>query len=524
MPHFDIVIIGSGAGGATIAASVAPTGKSILILERGEHLPVEDDNWNAKAVFVDKKYRTKEVWHDKLGKPFVPNTNYWVGGNTSFYGGALMRFKREDFGAVIHAGGFSPAWPITYDDMKPWYEAAERVWEVHGERGIDPTDQNDDPPFPFPAFKHDPGVERLRLHFEKIGWTPSPLPLAIRRNDAAPESSLCIRCSNCGGYPCKILAKVDARTAALAPLSGAANVTLLAGYKVIKLETNNDGTKVVSAFADGPNGLEIFTGDLFILAAGAANSAALLLASHSDTHPKGLANSSDQVGRNYMFHATSAVISVSAAKFEAPFPKTLCVNDFYFGDEASDFPYPMGQIQMLEYMTGQTLEGQLADIVPPDFIPDDLADTVASHMVSFLAMSEDLPDPENRVTLDSHGNIVLSYTFGDLSGHQRLVNKLEQGLAGFVRSQHTLFEPHFSVDELLPLYGTAHQCGTLRMGHDPAISVVDANCKAHDLDNLYVTDSSVFVSSAAVNPTLTIVANAMRVGAHLRELVPAGEK
>lgn len=518
MPHFDFIIIGSGAGGATMAQSLAPSGKSILILERGPHLPIEDDNWNPKAVFVDKKYRTTEQWRDKHGHLFTPNTNYWVGGNTSFYGGASMRFRREDFGEVIHAGGLSPRWPITYDQMKPWYEKAERAWEVRGTRGIDPTDQPDDPPYPFPAIAHDPGVERVRLHFESLGWTPSPLPLAIRRNDEEPALNLCIRCTTCGGFPCKVLAKVDARTAALAPLMTAENVTILAGYKVLKLETDDTGRVVTHALAEGPNGLEVFSADLFIVAAGAANSAALLLSSHSDLHPRGLGNSSDQVGRNYMFHATSAVVSISSTPFGAPFPKTLCVNDFYFGDDAGDFPYPMGQIQMLEYMTGQTVEGQLADMVPPDFIPDHLSDQLATHMVSFLAMSEDLPDPDNRVTVGPDGRIVLSYTFGDLSGHQRLVDKLEMGLAGFVQSQHTLFEPRFQIDQLLPLYGTAHQCGTLRMGHDPRASVVDANCKAHDLDNLYVSDASVFVSSAAVNPTLTIVANAMRVGAHILTL------
>jgi choline dehydrogenase-like flavoprotein len=515
MTHYDVIIIGSGAGGATMAQSLSPSGKSILILERGEALPIEDDNWNPTAVFVNKKYRTNEKWHDKNGRAFIPNTNYWVGGNTSFYGGAMMRFKREDFGALIHADGLSPAWPITYDDMKPWYETAEKVWEVRGTRGIDPTDQDDDPPFPFPALTHDPGVERLRLHFEAVGWTPSPLPLAIRRNDSDPQHSLCTRCKTCGGFPCQVLAKVDARTAALAPLADAANVTLLAGYKVIKLETDDSGKRVIAAWTQGPQGFETFSADLFVVAAGAANSAALLLASHSDLHPAGLANGSDQVGRNYMFHATSAVISVSVEPFESPFPKTLCVNDFYFGDAAGDFPYPMGQIQMLEYMTGQTLEGQVADMIPPQLIPDGLTDEIAARMVSFLVMSEDLPEPDNRVSLDDAGNIVLSYTFGDMTAHERLVDKLKAGLHGFVRHQHTLFEPHFEIDELLPLYGTAHQCGTLRMGENPATSVVDVNCKAHELDNLYVSDASVFVSSAAVNPTLTIVANAMRVGAHI---------
>jgi choline dehydrogenase-like flavoprotein len=513
--HFDIIIIGSGAGGATMAQSLAPSGKKILILERGEDLPIEDDNWDPKAVFVNKKYRTREKWRDKNGRAFVPNTNYWVGGNTSFYGGALMRFKREDFGEVVHAAGLSPAWPISYDDMKPWYEKAERVWEVRGTRGIDPTDQDDDPPFPLPALKHDPGVERLRLHFESIGWTPSPLPLAIRRDDNAPAQSLCTRCKTCGGFPCRLLAKVDARTAALAPLSAFPNVTLLAGRKVIKLETDDTGKKVRKAWVEGPNRLETFSADLFIVAAGAANSAALLLASHSDLHPNGLANRSDQVGRNYMFHMTSAVISVSVEEFEAPFPKTLCVNDFYLGDAAEGYPYPMGQIQMLEYMTGQTLEGQLADMIPPELIPDGLTDEIASRMVSFLVMSEDLPDPENRVTLDDDGKIVLSYTFGDMTAHEMLVEKLKKGLRSFVRRQHALLEPHFEIDELIPLYGTAHQCGTLRMGTDPTRSVLDVNCKAHDLDNLYVADASVFVSSAAVNPTLTIVANAMRVADHI---------
>lgn len=518
MFDYDVIIIGSGAGGATLAQSLAPSGKHILILERGEHLPVEPDNWNSTAVFVDKKYRTNEQWTDKNGDLFTPNTHYWVGGNTSFYGGALMRFRPSDFEEVFHAGGISPAWPISYADMKPWYERAETAWEVHGQRGIDPTDDENDPPYPFPPLTHDPGVVELKTHFEKVGWTPSPLPLGIRRNDDNPNKSLCVRCSTCGGYPCMKLAKVDARTAALMPLEQASNVTLLAGYKALKLVTDASGERVTSVIASGPNGEEEFVGGLFALAAGAANTAALMLHSASPGHPKGLANGSDQLGRNYMFHATSAIISMAPSRFESAFPKTLCVMDFYHGDTGEDFPYPMGQIQMLEYMTGQTLEGQLEGTIPPDLIPDFLSNAIADHMVSFLAMSEDLPEPHNRVTLDENGGICLSYTFGDLRAHQRLVHKLEGGLNGFVRHQRTLFEPNFTIDQLLPLYGTAHQCGTARMGDDPQTSVVDRHCKSHEIDNLYIVDSSVFVSSAAVNPTLTIVANSMRVGAYILAL------
>lgn len=517
MDHYDILIIGSGAGGASFAQALAGTGKSILILERGEHIPVGSDNWDPKRVFVDRIYRTDEQWTDKNDKPFTPNTHYWVGGNTSFYGAALMRFKPLDFDQTDHVDGISPAWPITYDDMRPWYEKAERLWEVHGERGIDPTDDPKDPPYPFPALTHDPGMVRLKEHFESLGWTPSPLPLGVRRNDANPRAGKCVRCKTCGGFPCRLLAKVDARTAALEPLKAAPNVTLRPGYKVLALKTDASGKKVTEVVASGPDGEVSFSADHVALAAGAANSAALLLKSASPKHPKGLANSSDQVGRNYMYHTTSAVISVALSHFDSSFPKTLCVNDFYFGDTEEDFNFPMGQIQMLEYMSGQTLEGQLAEMINPDLVPDSFMDVLAERMVSFLVMSEDLPRPYNRVTLNDNGGIKLSYTEGDLTAHKRLVEKLETGLEGFTRERTSLFEVNFVLDRELPLYGTAHQCGTLRMGNDPATSVVDEWCKAHDLDNLYVVDASVFVSSAAVNPTLTIVANALRVGARLAE-------
>ncbi len=457
------------------------------------------------------------MWLDKAAIPFNPAIHYWVGGNTSFYGAALMRMKRQDFGTLVHSGGISPAWPIDYDAMRPWYDEAERRWLVHGTRGIDPWDEPGDPPFPFPAITHDPGVEALRRHFVDIGWRPSPLPLGIRRDDAHPVTSQCVRCTTCGGYPCMVKAKVDARTVAIEPLAAKGNVTLLAGRKVTRLETDPAGRTVTEVVCEGPDGPETYSGSIVALAAGAVNSAALLLASANDAHPNGLANGSDQVGRNYMFHMTSAVISLSCEPFISNFPKTLNVMDFYFGEPDGSYPYPMGQIQLLEYMTGQTLQGQIADIIPPALLPDAFMDSIAHRMVSFLAMSEDLPEPGNRVTLTREGQIMLSYTFGDTSAHERLVKKLEHGLNGFVAHKFSLLEHRFQIDQLLPLYGTAHQCGTLRFGTDPAASVCDTWCKAHELDNLYIVDSSFFPSSSAVNPTLTIVANALRVGAHLAE-------
>jgi choline dehydrogenase-like flavoprotein len=514
--HYDVIIIGSGAGGGTLAHALANTGKSILILERGETLPVEADNWSSKAVFIDRKYRTRETWLDKDGNSFVPNTHYWVGGNTSFYGAALMRMKSRDFDAVEHAGGMSPAWPLSYREMAPWYARAEALWQVHGTRGIDPHDQPDDPAFPFPALSHDPGVETLERHFKHIGWTPSPLPLGIRRDDQDPPAQPCIRCTTCGGYPCKVLAKVDARTAVLGDLADKSNITLLTGRMAHRIDTDPSGRIATAVITDGVHGRERFTGDIIVSAAGAVNSAALWLKSRSPAHPDGLANGSDQVGRNYMFHDTSAVISLALEPFHSDFPKTLCVNDFYFGDPDGSYAYPMGQIQLLEYMSGATIEGQLADLIPPSLVPDAFSNALAHHMVSFLAMSEDLPHPDNRVTVEPDGQIRLSYTHGDLSAHNRLVDKLKTGLDGFVSDHHTFAGHRFEVDELLPLYGTAHQCGTLRFGTDRETSVLDTHCKAHQLDNLYAVDSSFFVSSSAVNPTLTIVANALRVAEHLK--------
>lgn len=515
---YDIIVVGSGAGGGTLAYRLAQTGKKILILERGEVLPVEPQNWDAHAVFVEHRYRTKEKWLDKDNKPFVPNTNYWVGGNTTFYGAALMRMKKRDFEAVDHADGLSPAWPLSYTDYAPYYAEAEKLWRVHGERGIDPNDLSDDPAYPYPPIQDDPGVAKLKAHFQQIGWHPSPLPLGINRDDAHPQTSKCVRCTTCGGFPCLLKAKSDARTIVIEPIRDLPNVTILTGHKVQRFETSGDGKTVTAVITQSADGLlSSFKGDIFVLAAGAANSAAVLLRSRNAQHPDGLANGSGLVGRNYMFHTTSAVISIMAERFDSTFPKTFAVNDFYFGEPDGSYPYPMGQIQLLEYMNGQTLEGQISDIIPPALIPDFLTDDIARHMVAFLTMSEDLPRFENRVTLTDDDQIKLTYTPNNLTSHLRLTKKLEAGLRGFSLRQHTIFEPHFAIDSLLPLYGTAHQCGTIRFGRDPAASVLDDTCKAHELDNLYVTDTSFFVSASAVNPTLTTVANALRVGDILKD-------
>ena len=513
---FDVIIIGSGAGGATLAQRLASTGKKILILERGEHLPREAANWDSKAVFIDRKYRTKEHWYDKAGRPFVPNTHYWVGGNTSFYGAALMRLRKGDFEAVVHADGVSPEWPIKLADLAPYYTEAETLWRVHGARGVDPTEAGDEPPYACPAIRHDPGIERLKNHLEGQGWRPFSLPLGVDLDQDHPVTSPCIRCKTCGGYPCLLKAKSDARSLAVEPLLGLPNITLLTGRKVMRLETDPSGRTVTEVVCETEHGEERWAADIVALAAGAVNTACILLASANPAHPNGLANGSDQVGRNYAFHTLTAMVSMTAAPLDSTFPKTLAVNDFYWRDPNGDFDFPMGHIQLLEYMSGQTLEGQVADWLPPALVPDIFTNAVAERLLSFLVISEDLPRPENRVKRGADGRITLDYTHNNLQGHDRLVRTLRSALDGFVDHSHPFSQHHLQFDSLLPLYGTAHQVGTARFGTDPQSSVLDVNCKAHELDNLYVVDSSFFVSSAAVNPTLTIVANAMRVGDHLR--------
>jgi choline dehydrogenase-like flavoprotein len=519
--HFDVVIVGSGAGGATLAQRLAPTGKSILILERGEHLTREAENWSPRAVFIQHRYRTQERWYDRNGHPFTPNTHYWVGGNTSFYGAALMRLRNRDFEEVQHAGGVSPAWPIRLGDLAPYYDEAERLWQVHGARGEDPTENGDEPPYAYAAVHHDPGIAQLKTHWENQGWRPFSLPLGVKLDQAHPVTSTCIKCKTCGGYPCLLRAKCDARTIAIEPMMGLENVTLLTGRKAIRIETDASGRVATGVVCHTEQGEERWTGDIVVVAAGAANTAALLLASANPAHPNGLANGSDQVGRNYMFHTLTAMVSMTARHVDVTFPKTLAVNDFYWSDPRGGFDTPMGHVQLLEYMTGQTLEGEISDWLPTALIPDAIAGAIASRLLSMLVISEDLPKPDNRVKITPDGRIVLDYQHNNLEGHERLVKTLRESLTGFVDHSHPISQHHFQLDSLLPLYGTAHQCGTVRFGADPASSVLDPWCKAHELDNLYVVDTAFFVTAGAVNPTLTCVANAMRVGDHLIERLGA---
>ncbi|MBV9250490.1 MAG: GMC family oxidoreductase [Acetobacteraceae bacterium] len=509
--RYDLIIIGSGAGGGTLAHRLAPSGKKILILERGDWLPREARNWSVEDVFGENRYVSPETWYLPDGKPFQPQVHYFVGGATKLFGAALYRLRKEDFGEMRHHDGISPAWPITYDELEPYYSQAEVLYQVHGEHGADPTEPPCSKPYPVPPLTHEPRIQKLAFDLKAAGYHPFHAPAAVLLNEANMAYSRCIRCQTCDGFPCLLHAKSDAEVISVRPALKHSNVTLLRNARALKLETDPAGRAVNSVLASVNGATERFGADIVVASCGAANSAALLLGSANDQHPAGLANGSGQVGRNYMFHNSQAVLALSLTANDTMFQKTLALNDFYFGME--EFPYPMGNIQMI----GKTLGGMYRAEKPllTALMPNRALDEIARHAVDFWLTTEDLPRPENRVTVDRDGRLTLHYTPNNQVPKQRLYEKLRSMLTDIgLQSQHLVTRDLYMRNDI-PVAGCAHQAGTCRFGDDPATSVLDRNCKAHELDNLYVVDTSFFVSIGAVNPSLTAIANALRVGDHL---------
>ena len=456
--HYDVIIIGTGAGGGTLAHRLAPSGKRILLLERGGYLPREQENWDSKEVFGKERYLSGEVWYDKDGQPFKPHQQYFVGGNTKFYGAILFRLRERDFDEVQHYGGISPAWPLSYDDLERYYAQAEKLYLVHGEQGEDPTDPPRSGPFPYPAVSHEPRIQQLHDDFEATGHHPFHLPVGVDLNETDPEAGRCVRCDRFDGFPCLTDGKADAHVRCVRPALGHENVTLVRHAKVERLETDAKGQSVTEVVVDRKGAREVYSGDVVVVSCGAVNSAALLLRSAGDRHPDGLANSSGVVGRNYMAHINSGVIAISQTPNPTKFQKTLGVNDYYWGAEDSELP--LGHIQMLGKSDRNILRAGA-----PWFAPGQVLDYMSKHAIDFWLTTEDLPHPDNRVTLDRQGNIHLAKTYHNLEPHKRLVGKLK-GLLGSLGCNRGI--PSATVlDQRIPLAGVAHQCGTVRFGGRP---------------------------------------------------------
>lgn len=512
MERYDVLIIGTGAGGGTLAHRLASTGKKILLLERGDFVPREQENWSPREVVSNGRYDCPETWTDADGSEFRPGTHYFVGGNTKFYGAALFRMRERDFEALKHHGGVSPAWPIAYADLEPYYAQAETLYGVHGERGEDPTEPWASSPFPHPAVSHEPRIQRLHDDLVRIGQRPFHVPVGVRLEEKRPLASACIRCETCDGFPCLVEAKSDADVLCVRPALAQGNVELHVRTKVVRLETDPSGRSIERVIAERNGERVEYAADLVVVAAGAINSAALLLRSANGKHPNGLGNGSGLVGRNYMCHLNTMLVALSKEKNPTRFHKTFAMTDFYFGDD--EFPHPMGLIQLM----GKAHAEVLAVGAPPG-TPKRILALLAERGLPFWLTSEDLPDPDNRVAVDREGRPQLLYTPNNLAGHERLGRKVKALLARAGMNMKHLLPANLYVGGRIPLAGVAHQCGTTRFGRDPRDSVLDLDCRSHEVDNLYVVDGGFFPSSSAVNPALTIIANALRVGDRLAERI-----
>jgi choline dehydrogenase-like flavoprotein len=508
--HFDIVIVGSGVGGGTMARALAPTGARILVAERGDFVPSEPENWDPRAVWKDLRYRTTEQWLDGGGKAFTPYMHYCVGGNSKFWGSVLYRLRREDFAPLEHAEGVSPAWPFGYETLAPYYDRAEELYEVHGEVGFDPTE----PPrraFPAAAIPHSPGMSVIVSRLREMGLHPSPLPLGLQRPG---QPGGCVLCRTCNSFPCRIGAKSDAEVCGIRPAVVHPNLTLRTRTQALRLLTGARGDRVTGVEFLHKGEIRRVEASLVIVSCGAVNSAALLLRSASDRHPDGLANSSGQVGRNYMAHLTTMMQGFSPVRINRDeFQKTVAINDFYL--RGPDTRYPLGHIQS-QGRTHAVMAKSVGDTwvhrgIEMRHIPLWAYEAWVSRAVDWLAMSEDLPRPENRVTVAPDGRIRLCYQPNNMSAHERLVVEMRRLLARLGYWSPKVFAHSTGAQN------TTHQCGTVRFGTDAGTSALDPFCRAHDVENLFVVDASFFPSSAAVNPALTIAAQALRAADHIIE-------
>ena len=506
--HFDLVIIGSGAGGGTMAHALAGTGARVLLVERGDAIPREPENWNPEAVWKHLRYRTTELWLDGDGVEFLPYTHYCVGGNTKFWGSVLYRLRREDFCATEHVDGVSPAWPISYETLAPYYEQAERLYHVHGESGHDPTEPPRGP-YPFRPVPHAPGMAAIVERLREQGLHPSPLPLGLINPGDADG---CILCRTCNSFPCQIERKSDAEVCCVSSAVRHANVTLLTRATAQRLVTDPSGRRVEAVEIERDGERTRVTADRFVVSCGAVNSAVLLLRSANDRHPHGLANSSGMVGTRYMAHLATMLQGVGRTLNTDEFQKTVAINDFYLRGPAT--PYPLGQIQS-QGRTDASMAKAVGDgwrykFIEMRHIPLWAYEMWVSRATDWLAMTEDLPRSENRVMIGPGDRPVLQYQPNNERAHAQLVHELRNVLARLGYWSPRLFAHSTGV------HNTTHQCGTLAFGTDPRSSVLDPYCRTHDVENLFVVDASFFPSSAAVNPGLTIAAQALRVAEHIR--------
>ena len=487
--YYDVIIIGTGAGGGTLARKLAPTGKKILVLEQGKFLEKESSQLVDVEVFKKENFHAPEQWYEKDGDTFSPQTSYSVGGNTKIYNGVLQRMRERDFEKVQHQDGFSPEWDVKYQDFEPYYTEAEELYQVHGKTGDDFTEPPRSKAFPHHAVDNERQIESICIDISKQGFHPAYLPIGVGN-----------------------LGRTDSEDTGISPtLKVYENVKLKKKAKVLRLLTNSSGTKVKAVEAKIGEQSFLFSANIIVVSCGAINSAALLLRSANEKHPKGLANSSDLVGRNLMKQLMTVLVQLTNTPNSGFFQRTRYINDFYWGDE--DFSYPMGHIQN----SGGILQDVMFSESPPilsvaaKLMPEVGLKQLAKHSIGWWLQTEDLPSPKNRVSVKGD-KLYLNYTPNNTEAHDRLIYRWINVLNSIDGNKQGIY-PRGQT----PIEVVAHQSGTCRFGEDKRTSVLDLNCRTHDIDNLYVVDSSFFPSISATSPCLTVIANALRVGQHLIE-------
>jgi choline dehydrogenase-like flavoprotein len=482
--------VGSGMGGATCAAALTHTGARILILERGERLRDSADARDARAIFQRGVFRPQESWLDGAGRSFNPGNYYYVGGNTKLYGAVLIRYRAQDFEPIVYREGTTAGWPFGYDELEPWYSRAEKLYKVRGAIGFDRTEPPHSQAYPFGPVADEPAIAKVRERMRSVGLNPFALPLGVDIDKWLQRAK-----TPWDAFPDTGTGKMDAESCGVNEALGHPNVELRENARVERLLLGVDGKRIAGVEAAIGGERRRIAASIVILAAGAANSAALLLASREG----GIANRSGAVGRHFMNHNSSAILAIDPRSVnDSVYQKTLGINDFYL-DDGRGGP-PLGNIQLLGRVTAPILKSNIR------MAPEWMLNMVTRRSVDWYAMSEDLANPESRVTLDG-GRIRLDWKRSNWSAHEGLMKTFKERLhaAGY---PIVLSKPF---DRRTP----SHQCGTVRIGRDPSTSPLDPYCRAWDHPNLFVVDASFLPTSAGVNPALTIAAQALRVTDHI---------
>jgi len=490
-----------------MARKLAATGKKILILERGGFIPKEKENWDPVEVVEKGRYRPKQVWYDKDEKPFTPFIYYAVGGNSKAYGAAAFRLREKDFTEYSTPAGISPAWPLSYADLKPYYDEAERLMYVHGQRGADPTEPFTDSEYPFTPIAVESFTKELFENIRQTGVQAYPIPMALRLpQDEGGRPDAPMTLANFDGFPDPTECKSDAHVLGIRPALQHPNVGLITQALATQLETDATGRKVKRVIVEKEGETCVFDCDMVILAAGAVNSAALLLQSRSLVHPNGLGNANGVLGTHLMKHINGCMIAFTPNKLnDSIFQKYFCIGDYYWGD--AHYPHPMGEIQLMGKNDPATYLWN-----PPDVFKGKDAQYIGQHAIDFWLTAEDVPQAANRIGFTSKGDIQLFYypEKNNLASYETLKLRLKQIMEAVGRTDRGMQEIYWGGYDL-GVDGLSHQCGTMRFGADPADSVLDVHCRLHTVQNLYVADASFFPSCGAYNPSLTIAANALRV-------------